>query len=474
MQNLDVIVDWLSNNESALSAVAAIFVISGIVYGALRYVLAPIFQRAQREPAKTKLTDHKKPKQEDAIKPLHDTHLSLAVLLFESLSSDEEDQFLASGITAEVISHVASVPEIRVSSRMSSYQFKTGQADMSRVAEELNTSRVLTGSLQHSGNRIRVIARLTDIESDTEMWAHTYDRQIEDLFDVQQDIAKCIVAAVLGEVKLAKTLRAGSAATNQLDAWGLVQKAYHFWLTAFSPQGILDACDYLRQAIKIDHNYASARASLAMLLAQQMTSRICEDYDACAIEARELIERAYQQEPNDLDVLENAGVVWQNLGESKRAEQALRRVVELAPLNLISRGYLALLLAFTGDEEGAVEAQKIIYDNFVAAPKHPATPYWNYFLAISEQRLGHHDSAIELAKSSLLSQPGWVHSHYVVANSHCINGNYDAAKEAIDSALAINPYLTPALHAENVYLITGCEEKSQTFVGGLKKCGFIE
>jgi len=476
MQTFKLLVDWLAENESAISALAAILVISGIVYGALRFILGPILQR-RAESKRTTYVLKSASASKKTIDPqtsLQTSNVSLAVTLFDSLSNNEEDQFLAAGITSEVIAYVTMVPNIRVSSRLSSYQFKSGRVDVQKVAKQLNTRYVLTGSMRHAGERIRVIVQLTDIKTDSEVWAQTYDRQIEDLFDVQQDIAKCIVGAVLGEVRLAETLFAGASPVHQLDAWGLVQKAYHFWLTSVTPEGISSACDYLRQAIEIEPDYANARAALAMILTNQMLLGLCEDYDAVAAEASDLVETAYQQAPNDIDVLENAGVAWQNLGDSRRSEMVLRRVVQMAPLNLTARGYLALLLAFTGGKSGALEARQIVIENFVTAPQHPSAPYWNFFLALAEQYLGNNTEAIELAKKSLIGQPGWVHNYFVIANAHCLAGDRDSAEVAIANANAINPYMNTQVYTLNLFRIVGGEKNATPFINGLKAEGLLD
>ena len=472
MESLGVLVDWLTNNESALSAVAALSVIFGISYGVLRFIFAPIFRNKDKSESSSKSTHDLV--ELETIADKIDHRFSIAVLLFETLSNDEDDEFLASGITSEIIAMVTTVPNIRVSSKLSSFGFKSGQEDIKKIAEQHNSNYVLTGSLRHAKNRILVIAKLTDIEQDTDIWSQTYDREINDLFDVQHEIATSIVGTVLGEVRVVEALFADSIPNHKIDAWGLVQKAEKIWVTSYTPEGIFEACDYLRQAIKIDPKYAKARATLAMMLAQQMTTRVCGNYDECADEARELIETAFKQSPNDLEVLANAGVVWQNLGDSERAELALRRVIEMAPLQLIPRGYLAMLLSFTGGAKEINEAKKLLEDNFTIAPKHPSTSYWLYFFALVEQRLGSHDSAIDYAKKSLMEQPGWALSYYIIANAYAMKGESDVAKEALENASEINPYLTTQLYAENVFRIVGSDKKSAPFVGGLKKLGLVK
>ena len=474
MESFQALVNWLAENESAFSAVAAIAVIAGVLYGALRFILQPFLRARSSNPKSTKnevvtLDDANKKKES-----LGDAQRSLAVLLFEALSENKDDEFLASGITSEVIAHVTQVPNIRVSSRLSSFSYKSGRDDVDLVAEQLNARYILTGSLRRANDRIMVIAQLTDTQSQSEIWAQTYDQEIEDLFDVQHDIAKCIVGAVLGEVKLAESVFAGSTPDHQLDAWGLAQKAYHFWLTSFTPEGIMQASQSLRQAIEIDPNYASARAALAMLITQTLTSRIAEDYDASFKEASELIESAYQHAPNDIDVLENAGVVWLNLGEPNRSLMTLRKVVQMAPLNLISRGYLALLLAVSGGEDGAKEALELIADNFATAPKHPSAPYWYSFQAISEQALGNHETAIALCQESLIGQPSWVHAYYVMANSQCELDQKQDAEHTLKLVKAINPYMNAKLYEENMVLMCGAKEKTGPFVEGFRKQELIE
>lgn len=471
MNQFSRLVEWLAENESALSALAAIAVIGGILYGALRYVLTPIIQRRHAHKSKLVTLEHRQEKK--ALADNEGRH-SLAVMLFDTLSTNPDDEFLSSGISSEIIAHVTMVPNIRVSSRFSSYRFKTGKDDIQDVADSLNARFVLSGSLQRAGDKIRVIAQLSDVQQNTEIWARTYKRDIEDLFDVQADIAQCILGTVLGEVKLAQTKLAIESPDHQLDAWGLVQKAYHFWLSAFSQQGVLDACDYLRQAIEIDPDYSNAKSALGMMLAQQMAVSICEDYDACAKEAKDLVETAYQKAPRDVEVLENAGVAWLHIGEGRRATLALRSAISITPLNLVARGYLALTLSVTGGIDGAKEAIELVDENFSIAPKHPSSPYWNFFKAMAAQRLGQHEIAIECLQTSLSEQPEWIHSYIVMANAYCMLGDKTAAAEALEHAAQVNPFLTMERYQSHMVNTCDSEDSQRAFLDGLRKLGFME
>lgn len=406
--------------------------------------------------------------------PLNEPNMSLAVLLFEAPEGSEEDRILAFGVSSEIIRLIATVPDIRVNARPTAINFKSGESDLREVAERLNVRYLVAGGLRQEAQKLVVDAQLTDIETDGVIWSHTYSEAPATVFDVQREIAQRIVGAVMGEVKLSETLFAESRPVHQLDAWGLINKAYYFWLTTFTPEALLEASGYLRQAIDVQPENAHARAALAMLLAQQMTTRICKDYDLCAEAAAELIEKAVKHAPDDVEVLENAGVTWQNLGDAKRAQDALRKVVDMVPLNLIARGYLALLLAFTEGDEGAEEARQIIANNFATAPKHPSAPYWQFFWAVAEQRLGNYDIAEELLHKSLFGQPGWIHSYYVLANSQCMVGNIEGAKQTISKAGQVSSHLNATLHVDNLVRICGSEDAAKPFSAGLERAGLLQ
>lgn len=480
---LSTVAQWLTEYETVFSALAAIVALAGVSYGFVRYASSPwLAKRSADRQADARPSPDASGSTETAsavsdsspVQDVQDDHVSVAVLTFESLSSNEDDKYIAAGIASEIIALITPIADLRVSARSTLYGWEAKDVPARKAAEQINAKFALTGSLRIDDRRMRVIASLTKLKTDALVWSETYDKEIEDLFSVQYDIARAIVAAILGEVRLAESQLAVRMPEQQLDAWGLLQKAYYFWLTNFSVENVLKATVCLRKAIAIDDDYAAPKAALAMLLSQLTTSRVCEDRAAVVEEIAGLAERAHQMAPNDADVLESLGVAWQNIGEGTRALKAFRRAVELTPLNLICRGYLAMTLSFTGGVQGAKEARLLITENFRIAPHHPAGPWWYWFLALSEQVLGDYEASCQHCEKSLLGQQGWVHAYYFLANALCELGRVDEAAAQLAAAEKVNPAYNTALYVDNLKLICGSDELAAAFHAGLERAGFLD
>jgi len=479
MPSLESLRQWLTGNEALFSALAALVALVGVSYGVMRFILQPVFKRAGSAspiPASssTETTTDTSSLADPTTKPaipsdIADDHVSLAVLTFTALSSNEDDKYIAAGIASEIIALITPVADIRVSSRATTYNWQSDDVDAKQAAIQVNARFALTGSIRMAGDRMRVIATLTDQSSDSIIWTETYLKQLDDLFEVQFDIARSIVGATLGQVRLTESMLATRKPDHQLDAWGLLQKGYYFWLTDYTVENVLKATHYLRKAIGIEPDYAAARASLGMLLSQLTTSRVCEDYDAVFAEAKHEAEEAFRLRPNDADVLESVGVAFQNTGQGKRAVKVLRRAVEVAPLNLISRGYLAMTLAFTGGTEGATEARALLKENFRIAPHHPSAAWWHFFMAIADQALGDYESSRIHCEKNLQGQHAWVHTYFFLANALCEMGNTDEAGHHLAAARDLNPAYSLELYIKNLVLITGSESLASAFHKGLDK-----
>jgi len=479
METISGILEWLENREGLLSALTALAAIIGISFGVLRYIFKSLSRaRNKRETEDTKtakaLSRPNKKKKKRVGLPSAVNLSSIAVLPLKTLSTNEEDINIAAGLSSEISADLAQVPDLRVASRIASSAYRGEDIDLKEVAEVLSIRYVLTGSFQRQGDRMRLMAELTDAFNGEQLWASTYDRELEDLFAVQAEVSEAIVGAIGGELKLANTRVAFEAPTKSLDAWGLVQKAYNFWLTSFTPQDYDVSLALLRKAVKIDPLYAGARASLAMILSQRAVNGLSQDeFEKDRDEALEMIEEAVRLEPNDITVLENAGLVWTHHGHGLRARQALRHAVDLSPLDLIAWGYLGMNLGWIGQGEELEEAVGILNRLLTVAPKHPSIPYWNYFLSAALLRQGKVEEAEAAAQAVLKLQPSYYIAWIALANIYGHLGQNEKAHEAAEKSMAMNPLLTLEGAAHIMRVVSMSDEAVEPLISGLRSAGLL-
>ena len=245
--------------------------------------------------------------------PQADTMSSIAVLPFENMSGDQDNDFFSDGISEEIINALTQISGLRVAGRTSSFAFKGTNADLATVGEKLNVETVLEGSLRKSGNRLRITAQLVKISDGYHMWSERFDRDLTDVFEVQDEIASAIAS------KLKVSMRSGDIAkppTNDVRAYELFLKGRElYYLPGWQ---LARAIKLFEQAIELDENFALAHAALADALS-------LSGYYGLAMPA---------------------GVIG-------RAHEAALRAVELAPGNSDAHHAVALWLTFYGGDRHA-------------------------------------------------------------------------------------------------------------------------
>jgi len=399
--------------------------------------------------------------------------ISIAVLPFRSFSADQEDNYMAMGIGSEINSALSRVPGVRVASHLATYRYKDNEIpDLSRIAAELKIRYVLTGRLRRGGNRIRVIVELADAMAGSVQWSRTYDRELADLFAVQEEIATAIVRATGGELIRAGSERANKASADELDAWGLVRKAYHFWNYSFRPAEIGDSLNLLRRAVALDPDYANAHAFLGLYLIEKVALMLSEDPERDRKEAQAAVDRAVELAPDDTEVLENAGLVWCHCALWEQAVQALRRAVRISPFNLVAWGYLGFVLGSGGQQvRDAEEGDRILAKLIADTPEHPSVPYWYFFKATACTRLGRFEDAVHCASKCVELHPHFYIARYTLANALGHAGNLEDARTEMATVLAINPYVSEALIVREWVVICRDREMAEAQIAGLRKAG---
>jgi adenylate cyclase len=395
------------------------------------------------------------------------------VLPFTSLSADPDDAYTAAGIASEVIVALGGVPDLRVASELASFRFRDKSQDLSEIARSLHTRYVLTGSLRRSGDRIRVLSTLNDAEDGAQIWSKAYDRRLADLFAVQEEIAQAIVGATGGEIIRADAARLSRSSTEQLDAWGLLRRAYHFWNHAFSREGLEGALAQARRAVELDPAYAAAHAFLGLYLIQRVIHVLTPRIEEERREALGAAERAVELAPRDAKSLENAGLVFYHCSLHERSVGALRRSVEMAPFNLVAWGYLALSLGIAGDESEVAEGRRILDRLLETTPDHPSVPYWSYFKGGVLTRQGRLEEAAECARRTLELQPYFFLAAVMLANALGSLGRLEEARATWQRVQAIHPAFTAAGYAHEIQLQALTPERAEPHLAGLRSTGLL-
>jgi serine/threonine protein kinase/tetratricopeptide (TPR) repeat protein len=399
--------------------------------------------------------------------------ISIAVLPFRSLSTDQEDSYMAMGIGSEINSALSRVPGVRVASHLSTYRYRENElTDLAHIAAQLKIRYVLTGSLRRGGDRIRVIVELADAVAGSVLWSRTYNRNLEDLFTVQEEIAGAIVRATGGELLRAGSERAAKASPDELDAWGLVRKAYHFWNYGFRPEGISDSLNLLRRAVELDPHYANAHAFLGLYLVEKVALLLSEHPEQDRVEAQAAVDQAFELAPNDTEVLENTGLVWCHCAKWEQAVQALRRAVEISPFNLVAWGYLGFVLGSGGQiRKDAEEGDRILTKLIADTPEHPSVPYWYFFKAMGCTRLGRFEEAVTSAFKCVEMHPHFYIARYTLANALGHVGRYEEARREMATVVATNPNVSEPLLKREWVVILRDPEMAEAQLAGLRKAG---
>jgi adenylate cyclase len=270
---------------------------------------------------------------------------AIAVLPLANMSADPENEYFSDGMTEEIINALSKVPGVHVASRSSSFAFKGRKdVDARQIGEKLGVSTLLEGSVRKVGSRIRIAAQLVSVENGYQIWSETYDRQLEDIFAVQDEISRAIVDAL--KLRLVGDEAAVVAPTKSLDAYTTYLKGrFHF--NKFSELGLRKAYDLFQSALLQDPGFARAYAGIADVWCDLADDWVAPD-DAYP-RAKSAAERALQRDPQLADAMISIGKVlcWH---EWKFAEgvQHVERAVSLSPNNAEAHWVLGTALPMVG------------------------------------------------------------------------------------------------------------------------------
>lgn len=392
---------------------------------------------------------------------------SIAVLPFTNMSGELDQEYFADGIAEDIITSLSRLSGFFVIARNSTFTYKGQAIDVKAIARELGVRYVLEGSVRKAANRVRVTAQLIDGESGNHVWAERYDRELADIFAVQDEITETIVGALAPKLHVAEIIRAQHKVPSSLDAWDFVIQAIDR-LSRFTDVDSREAISLLDRAIALDPGYARAYAHKAWLTIWRAFQGWDPMEEALA-SANDSVAKGRQSNADEPWIYVALTMVCMATLKSSEAVAAARKAVELNSNFAYGYSFLGVALATSGDGKSAIAA----IDRAVRlSPRDLLRDEFELFYAFAHFQMGNYAEAADFASSAISLRPGHAYPYRILAASSALASEQNRAAVALEEILALTPGLNIASAArQNVY---ARDDDRERFIDGLRKAGLPE
>lgn len=389
---------------------------------------------------------------------------SIAVLPFENMSGDPEQEYFGDGIAEDIITALSKLRGFFVIARNSSFAFRGKSPDIRHVARELGVRYVLEGSVRKAGERLRVTSQLIDAANGSHIWAERYDRPATDIFALQDEITANVVAAIEPQVYAAENLRLRSKPPESLDAWGCVVRAMPFiwtWVSQSDDTGV----NLLKRAIDLDPGYARAHSLLAWTFATRVVLGNM-DYERGISDSMSLAQRAIDLDPEDPWAHIAAGYVLIFSRRFGPAVEELNEALQRNPSFAFARAILAVAYGYAGlAEEGHRQIE-------IARALSPRD--YSQAATFSIEGLCHlvayrYEEAVIAERRAVQLRPDFGTAWRTLAASAGLAGDLELARHALAECRRLQPGISVAW-VEKYYPLIRAEDRAR-YIEGLRKAG---
>ena len=389
---------------------------------------------------------------------------SVAVLYFENLSSDPESDYFAAGMVEDIITDLSKIEGIRVASRNAVLPYKGKAVDIPQLGRKMNLDAILEGSIRKAGNRLRITAQLVDVKEGFHLWAERYDRELKEVFDLQEEIAKNIASALKVKLSEKEEEKLAKKYKGNLLAYDYYLRGRNHYYQYTKPD-LMFAVQMFRKALEIDPDYALAYAGLADSYFQ-LIEKSYETDKSFLKRAEEAAQKALSTDPQCAEAYKALGTIYYKLGKFNSAKKLLSQALEIAPDYVPARANLGEVFRSLGEYEQAEKQHLFAHEQeptFAYSPFLLGALYaaWNkltqaekyvrkalesgessYFLALGNGLLGwirlnqnEPEQALEYLKKSLEIEPDNPEAIVSLAATYAALGEKGKATQKIGKIL---------------------------------------
>lgn len=360
---------------------------------------------------------------------------TIAVMPFRNLSEDPQFDHVAAGLTDEIIVGLARSQNFTVVGRSAAYAYGSGKAtDYERAERELTTRYVVEGSLRKLASVVRLTIRLFERESGRHLWAENFDRPLQQLLALQEEVTNSVVTTLQPRLNRAEALRLQGVPAEHLDAWSLFVRgmiAYY----SMRPSSLQEAADLAREAIARRPDYANGHALLSIAVRTLAANGGKGDADALRAESLAAGHRAMELDPDNSYTIGALGSALVFTGQARNAIPYLERAAEIDPTYGPIAATMAMAWVYVGQaDEAATHGQRAVE----LARNDPIAGHFSWYaLANAESLRGRHDAAETAVRRALALNPAYAWSRVVLANALGLKGNMPAARRAMADAAQV-------------------------------------
>ena len=388
---------------------------------------------------------------------------SIAVLPFSNLSDDPEQEYFSDGLTEEIIAALSSVPKLFVIARNSTFTYKGKPIKIQQVSEELGVQYVLEGSVRKGGDKVRITAQLIDALTGKHLWANRYDRNLSDIFAVQDEITKNIITAMQVELTEGEEVKAASKGTNNLEAYLKYLQANEL-INKINPESNALGKQLAEEAVALDPEYAWAYYALGRGHMMDVWFRSSKSPKTSIAKAIELVQKAIVLDDTFAEAHGWLGFLYSITKQYDKGIAQAEKAVALNPNSAFAHFLLGKTLFFAGRcEESIPEYKKAIRLN----PIPPNNHLWS--LGLSYAYTGQYDEAITWCEKAVSQKPNDLLARMMMAVVYSLSGRDEEARAEAAEILRILPKFS--LKKFEKKLTYKKKTDRELFLGALRKAG---